>query len=74
MIHKKRPPSSNPGARAAWDLLQRRRPDVPVVALWYSRLGEPDYPCWCAEFADGEFEDEDGLVITWHKNNRTDNP
>ncbi len=47
-----------------------RRPDVPLVALWYSRLGEPDYPSWMAEFADGEFEDEDGLVITWHKKNR----
>jgi hypothetical protein len=69
VIHKKRPASGNRGARIAWDRLQSRRPEVPLVALWYSRLGEPDYPSWMAEFADGEFEDEDGLVITWHKNN-----
>lgn len=69
MIHKKRPPSGNRGARTAWDLLQSRRPSVPIVALWYSRLGEPDYPLWMAEFADGGHEHEDGLVITWHKNN-----
>ena len=74
MIHKTRPRSSNPGARIAWDLLLSRRPDVPIVALWYSRRGEPDYSSWMAEFADGEYEDVDGLVITWHKDSRTDNP
>ena len=69
-MHKTRPSSGNLGARIAWDWLQKRRPDVPVVALWYSRRGEPDWPSWMCEYQDGEYGEEDGLVITWHKNNR----
>lgn len=59
-----RPPANCVGARIAWDLISCRD-ERTIKLLWYAP--EMDDGTWCAEMSDGEYEEEDVLVVSWYK-------
>lgn len=76
--HRKRPPSSNRGARHAWDYFAK--------ANWNDKIKdfEPetrtpkemtykfmDYWVWVMEYTNGDYEEIDGIVIS--ENSRREN-
>lgn len=65
-IYISRPPARCKGARMAWDILSRRDDGQTPETMWHCFL---DYWVWVMKFTNGEYEEVDGLVVTFYVNN-----
>lgn len=78
VIHTKRPPANNPGARHAWDYFLK--PNWNDKAKEFqSETRTPmnmsyrfmDYWVWVMQYTDGSYDEIDGLVVAANVNNGT---